>query len=321
MAASLSSKPLQQFTEQHEQRCCFSGKKGMRIHTLHYANRSDVCIVIAPGRAEVAFKYRELAYDLWQQGYAVAVIDHRGQGLSQRFFADMQLGHMDDFEYAVDDLQYVATQLKQQYSSVCLIAHSMGGAISCRLMQRQPDLFSAAALSCPMLSLTVGPIAPSVAPHLLAPMVAWDKLGWVWAHRKPTFISRSRGESAIEPFEGNRITSSETRYAFIQQQIAANPDYALGGPTAQWAQQAFIMMNRIQQQIECITTPLLILQGGKDQVVSAQGQSQLAMALPRAKSQWIHIADGRHELLMERDELRDKALNHILQWFTAALTK
>ena len=323
MSDSLNHKPLEQFVQQHEQSQFFIGEQGVRLHTLLYPKANNCCVLIAPGRAEVAFKYRELAYDLWQQGYAVAVIDHRGQGLSQRFFSDMQLGHMDDFEYAASDLQQFASQLKQQYPQLLLLAHSMGGAIGCRVLQRDSGLFMAAAINCPMLSLETGIIPPAIAPLLLAPIVVWDRLAWQLKRRKPKFISPSRGESAVQPFAENRITSSAERYHSIQQQLANHPDYALGGPTAQWAQQAFIMMQRIQQQAKQITTPLLILQGGKDQVVTPSGQSNLAMLLSQhhRDSQLLRIDQGMHELLMEREPLREAALSSIYSWFRKGLSK
>jgi len=323
MNCDLLNKPLEHFAQQHEQSSYFIGAQGMRIHTLRYDNNSERCVLIAPGRAEVAFKYRELAYDLWQLGYAVAVIDHRGQGFSQRFFADMQLGHMDDFEHAVSDLHTFTRQLKQRYRSCFLIAHSMGSAISSRLLQRDSALFNAAAISCPMLSLASEPIPAAWAAQILTPLAALNQLCWRLARRKPRFISRSRGESAIEPFAGNRITSSPERYAFIQEQLAENSSYAVGGPTAQWAAEAFRMMQQVQQDADKITTPLLILQGGKDRVVTPEGQHALAIQLRSRlgnRSQFIHIADGLHELLMERDPLRNQALAEIELWFARFLT-
>jgi len=41
-------------------------------------------VVISNGRTESYIKYKELAYDLGQQGYSVYIHDHRGQGFSGR---------------------------------------------------------------------------------------------------------------------------------------------------------------------------------------------------------------------------------------------
>ncbi|MCT6568541.1 alpha/beta fold hydrolase, partial [Staphylococcus aureus] len=41
-------------------------------------------VVVVPGRIESYVKYPEVAYDLFQQGYDVIVLDHRGQGRSGR---------------------------------------------------------------------------------------------------------------------------------------------------------------------------------------------------------------------------------------------
>ena len=41
-------------------------------------------LVISPGQGEPALKYAELVYDLKDTGYDIFVIDHRGQGASDR---------------------------------------------------------------------------------------------------------------------------------------------------------------------------------------------------------------------------------------------
>lgn len=44
-------------------------------------------VVVFSGRIESYVKYGEVAYDLFQAGYDVLIMDHRGQGCSGRPFA------------------------------------------------------------------------------------------------------------------------------------------------------------------------------------------------------------------------------------------
>ena len=61
-------------------------------------------IVVVNGRIECTWKYQELFYDLFQQGYDIYSFDHRGQGLSDRLIEDQQMGYVEDFEDYVQDL-------------------------------------------------------------------------------------------------------------------------------------------------------------------------------------------------------------------------
>ncbi|MCV6036713.1 alpha/beta fold hydrolase, partial [Escherichia coli] len=50
-------------------------------------------VLIVNGRIESSWKYQELFYDLYRQGYDVYSFDHRGQGLSDRLLSDSDMGH------------------------------------------------------------------------------------------------------------------------------------------------------------------------------------------------------------------------------------
>ncbi len=54
----------------------------------------DKMVVISIGRIKSCVKYPEVADDLFQCGYDVMIIDHRGQGLSGRLLADSHWGHV-----------------------------------------------------------------------------------------------------------------------------------------------------------------------------------------------------------------------------------
>ena len=65
------------------------------------SRKGTVCLF--QGRAEFIEKYFETVRDLRARGFAVATIDWRGQGLSDRVLADRQRGHVRDFyQYGID---------------------------------------------------------------------------------------------------------------------------------------------------------------------------------------------------------------------------
>ena len=63
--------------------------------------KGTVCLF--QGRAEFIEKYFEVVRDLQARGFAVATLDWRGQGLSDRALSDRRKGHVKDFsEYDRD---------------------------------------------------------------------------------------------------------------------------------------------------------------------------------------------------------------------------
>ena len=71
-------------------------------------NEVQESIVLVTGRTESYLKYQELAFDLYHQGYNVYIIDHRGQGLSQRLLKDNHKGYVKIFDdYAHDLKQFI----------------------------------------------------------------------------------------------------------------------------------------------------------------------------------------------------------------------
>src|SRR5580700_11863366 len=63
--------------------------------------RGTVCIF--QGRSEWIEKYFEVVRDLHARGFAVATLDWRGQGLSERLLRDPRKGHVTSFaKYGID---------------------------------------------------------------------------------------------------------------------------------------------------------------------------------------------------------------------------
>lgn len=61
-------------------------------------------IVMVNGRIESTWKYQELFFDLYQNGYDIYSFDHRGQGLSQRLIDNIEMGHVGEFNDYITDL-------------------------------------------------------------------------------------------------------------------------------------------------------------------------------------------------------------------------
>ena len=74
---------INEFWEKNIQSSLFFGVDHKEIYTVSIKTGNSRAIVISQGRNENILKYKELAYDLNQQGYDLYLIDHRGQGFSE----------------------------------------------------------------------------------------------------------------------------------------------------------------------------------------------------------------------------------------------
>ena len=115
--------------------------------------KGTVCLF--QGRAEFIEKYFETVRELRSRGFAVATLDWRGQGGSERKLSDPRKGHVGDFSEYEDDLE---TFMKEVVLPDCpppifAIGHSMGGTVMMRLARQGSRWFDRIVLSAPMIRL------------------------------------------------------------------------------------------------------------------------------------------------------------------------
>ncbi|QXO17492.1 alpha/beta fold hydrolase [Vibrio ostreae] len=273
----------------------------------------DKVIVVVNGRIESAWKYQELFYDLFQQGYDIYAYDHRGQGLSDRLIEEREMGFVGEFDDYVQDLSgLVAMWDLRRYQQRFLLGHSMGGAVVTRYVQTHPHHdFSAMALSAPMFGVSM--------PWQLRP-VAMPLTQFMTAlYRKPTYAP---GYSAYyaKPFEINPLTQSEVRYRWFRELYEQKPELKLGGPSTRWVWQGLMAAKQCIQLTRQIRIPTLVLQAEADTIVSNAAQVRFITKLARTNpaSSIEVIAGARHEVLFERDPYRNQALDAMLAHFAKA---
>ncbi|EPC5195598.1 lysophospholipase L2 [Edwardsiella piscicida] len=292
----------------------FCGVDGVAIRYVAFCDaRHTRAILIAPGRIESYMKYPELAYDLFVSGYDVVIIDHRGQGTSERMLADSHRGHVERFDDYVDDLQQLWQRelLARPYRQRFLLAHSMGGAISALFLARRPAGLTAAALCAPMTGIRL-------------PLPRWLANGILsWAARRRARRTRyalGTGYWRPLPFMVNELTHSRVRYRRFLRYYSDYPQLQVGGPTYQWVAESLAAAERIQRVAPEIVTPLLLLQAAEDRVVDNASQLRFCQTLAAAgNAPWggapLVIKGARHEILFERDSQRAEALTAIVRFF------
>lgn len=275
--------------------------------------RHQKAIIVVNGRTESYLKYQELALDLFNNGYNVYLYDHRGQGLAPRLQPNPHIGYVDDFDHYVQDLEQFVQQvvLKDPSQPLYLLSHSMGGTISALWLSQTQVRLQAAALASPMIGIYLKPLPHWFANSLLAIL---DK-SCHWSGDDACYAP-GQGDYQPLPFKDNVLTHSEVRYQLQLEQNQVTPTIQLGGVSVHWLKQALAAGAQAIAQAGRITTPVLVLQAGKDVVVDNQAQDRFCKALPAcAGGQPKRIQQSAHELFFERDSQRRQALEAALLFF------
>jgi lysophospholipase len=264
------------------------------------AERPRGTIGLFQGRAEFIEKYFETINGLRSRDFEVVTLDWRGQGGSERELANPRKGHIDDFIHYQRDLDaFIATMTSFSCPQPWFgVAHSMGGAILLEATHSGRCPFQRLVLSAPMID--IARLTFPQGARLLADTLDMIGLGAM-------FIPGGGGASLCEmPFEGNRLTSDRARFERNAGVLRAAPHIGIGDPTIGWVNAAFRQMARFMSPefSRRSRSPALLLGCGRDEIVSTPAAELFARRFDLAT---LAIVPGaRHELLMERDELREQ---------------
>lgn len=258
--------------------------------------KGTVCVFL--GRAEFIEKYFETVRELRAQGFAVAILDWRGQGGSERLLGDARKGHVGDFSEYETDVETFMTEivLPDCPPPIFAIGHSMGGSVMLRMARRGNRWFDRVVLSAPLIKLA-GARGTSY-PRIAAKVMRYAGMG-------STYVPGGNGTPiAVGPFLNNNATSDPVRYARTKAVLEAAPELGIGSPTVSWLDAAYRAMAEFANPAFAgkVRLPLMLIAAGRDQVVSTAAVEEIAIRL-RAGSHLI-VAGSRHELLMEQDSYR-----------------
>jgi len=276
-------------------------------HGLRYAlwdatrgpRRGTICIL--EGRTEFIEKYFETIGDLRRRGFAVAVMDWRGQGGSARPVGDPRKGHITSFREYDRDLRCFMRDIVLPDCPPPFIAlgHSMGSHIALRSMAEPGCWFEAAVLAAPMVELTRDVLGfPRGLVEFYARLGVAGRFARSYVHGG----SDDPGYTAV--FEDNILTTDPERFRRNRQIERAAPDLLLGSPTIGWLDAALRSMRYMRRDEfpAHVRVPALIFGAGEDRIVDTRATEQLAARMKSAT--YILLPDARHEILQENDDIR-----------------
>ena len=254
--------------------------------------------MVLTGRGEFIEKYAtEIVGELMDRGFAVYAVDWRGQGLSDRPLADRGKAHIDNFTTYIADLALFLETIVAPAAPrpVVALCHSMGAHILLRhLAEHGSGPLSAGVFVSPMTALRREAMLRSVL--MLMPEVPAVEERYLFGTGPFVLLARE--------FASNYVTHDERRYRFTDEWFTADPRLAVGGPTIGWSRQAVRSMTAALAPgyLERIDLPLILMTAGEDRLIDPASHGPIVARMRHAEH--FTIANARHEIMMETDDIR-----------------
>ncbi len=263
--------------------------------------RGTVCVF--QGRAEFIEKYFETIADLRRRGFAVAILDWRGQGRSFRALADRNKSHVVDFaEYDKDLVRFMKdVVLPDCPPPYIALAHSMGGTVLLRAATQPGSWFSYMVMTAPLVQIADEKLGmpQGMALRLSEVMSLSGFATW--------FVPGGKAKAVeLGAFEHNQLTSDPERWGRTRAVLEAAPDLAVGAPTVGWLKAAMRACARITAPnfAESVKVPVLMLAAGEDRIVSTRAIEELGVKLKLGSH--LLLPGALHEILQENDVIRQR---------------
>lgn len=286
--------------------------KGCRLHVAQFnaPNEKAICLVM-PGWSECVIKYCELIKEFVEQGISVVAYDHRSQGFSERpqFLVQESLSeqntHVEDFHMVISDallvyMQCILPRLKQNFY---ILGFSMGGLVASNL---------ASCVPCTGLIL----ISPCLRPRIRL-VFAWFVKLLRFMGQGEKFIPKPQSADDKTPAM-SRDTSSTPRKIFWEELMVMYPEICINGLSIAHIDEMFnsqVDPMRLAKRLQ--TNRVLILSAENELYVDNSRINELCDRLDEdidVSYRHVHILDSKHEILQERDEIRNHAVEQVLDF-------
>ena len=202
-------------------------------------------------------KYKELAYDLFTNGFNVVLFDLRGHGGSSDTIGKEQLVHVSSYQDYIKDLKAALSLVPKGPTGI--LAHSLGAAIASAYLINDQNRFMAAGLITPMMSHAGSPVPEWMARATLniLTLVGLEQMV-VPGHREVMALSEWTFSKAL--------TSSESRFNAIMKDIGKLPiKYFKAGSSVGFARESYKIQDYIMDPDhgKLISVPVLIIEPAK----------------------------------------------------------
>jgi len=134
-----------------------------------------------------------------------------------------------------------------------------------------------------------------------------------WIGRDREYIPGGSADQVSGPFEENRVTSSRERFWMARQIDDKEPELVMAAATVGWSLEAIKMGRAIFKARKKVNfPPTLLFQAQYDEFSHAKRQN--IFCSERSSCELIFMQDSKHEMLQERDSIRNHVLKRINQF-------
>lgn len=292
----------------------FGSIQGVADATIQYVvfkhPEERASLILLPGWSESYVKYYETAFDFWQRGISVYLMDHRAQGQSTRIADNPMATWVPTFRHYTEDLKiFWDTVVKPDAPEFLFLSgHSMGGTIALwGALDRQSELTGLILMS-PMIAIQS--VLPNRILYPFAKMMSFFGKGrdFIFGH----------GRSPLDlQFEGSWTTHSRARWDRERHIMQTRPELQCAGASFDWAAESFKSGWSLMKRAPELHLPTLLLQSGDESRVSSRAQDEFAKIAPDVTK--ITIPGAMHELFNEADCYRDLAFAEIESYISQRL--
>jgi lysophospholipase len=275
---------------------------GVRLRTARWASPvrpSKGTVILLSGRTESIEEYFETVGDLLARGFGVLAFDWRGQGGSARILRGRNRGHIENFDQYLTDLGAVIEDvaLPDCRPPHYILAHSLGALIALRAAPALSNRIRRMVLCAPLLELNNLPLSQTAMQRIFGAITLFG-FGRMAIGSVPG--------PTDQKFVGNRLTSDHRRFERNRQVFLTDPGLQTGPPTAAFLYAVCRAMRDIQtaDHINSIALPTLMLLPSRDEVVRTEVSESYANTMRTGG--FLTIRGARHELLQERDGIREE---------------
>ncbi|MDG3085736.1 alpha/beta hydrolase [Vibrio hannami] len=255
------------------------------------------------------FNY-ELFRHLLSLGLEVWALDLPGHGKSTRWLENSHKVYIDDFSTYTEAVHYLRTRIMHptENTPILLMGTSLGGHIATRYVGEYPGYFDALIAQVPMYDIKTG-AKPEWAVRTLAYLA--DSFGfsdsYVLGHGDWVLWDDYKLEKSC------CTTDPERDLATVYWRIH-EPELTMGGATYRWLNKAYDSMDMVNEAsfLNKIKVPVLILSAGNDRLVSKEAHTNSCSLIEECEQ--VLFPKSKHVPTMERDEIRNRALNTIDQF-------
>lgn len=263
-------------------------------------------VVFLGGRTSFVEMQFDVCRDVLAANWAVTVPEWRGHGLSGRLLANRDMCHIDDFRtYVADVRAFIEVVHRAGYPQpVHLVGYSMGGLVALMVVAEADDDVASMSLLSPMLGLHTAPL-PEWATRLVARAAVLIGRGNCYVSGRGDYDPSERDE--IWP----RLTSDAAHFDRSYAAVEKNRDLAVAGPTWGWLDAAFRAIRQVSRDVvrQPPAVPTLAVLAAQDLLVKNAAARRVLAGLPHIE--FVEIVGARHNLLIERELLRQQALDAV----------